>query len=543
MRLLLAGLMGLGVDESYAVASARQLSLSYFDHPPLSFWLAHAAAAAFRSEAHLAVRLPFIALFAVTTWLIYRQTAVAFGERAGWLAALYLNVSLVFGVSTASWVLPDGPLMCALAAASLCLVHAMLDRRVAARLAWRWWIAAGVCSGLALLSKYQAVLFLAGVLLFLLMSRTHRAWLRRPEPYAAAAIALLFFAPVVVWNAQHGWASFAFQLGRGASPPHVALVRRLGALGQNLGGQATWVLPWLWVPLLWAMVQAFRRRASDDRGLYFATLAVVPITLFTAVALGGQPGLPHWPASGYLFLFPLLGAAAARLARRVADGARLPPATSPLAPAAGQRALRLAVGWTAWCVGAFVVILVAAGSAAITGWPARVFPAAFRRGDPTLEAADWRDLRGGLDSLGLLRRPHTFVAATSWIQAGKVAYALGPAVPVLCLSADPRHFGYLHDQREVLGEDAVIVDRLPSRHAVAAMYATNFASVAPAGRVTIRRLGRPLFDVAVYLGHDFRAVVPSRVRTLTESAVPAALRGDYLPPDPTQDLPRVERAP
>ena len=34
MRFLLAESIGLGVDESYAVAVARQFSLSYFDHPP-----------------------------------------------------------------------------------------------------------------------------------------------------------------------------------------------------------------------------------------------------------------------------------------------------------------------------------------------------------------------------------------------------------------------------------------------------------------------------------------------------------------------------
>jgi hypothetical protein len=40
LRLLLAASIGLAVDESYAVTAARDWSLSYFDHPPLSFWLA-----------------------------------------------------------------------------------------------------------------------------------------------------------------------------------------------------------------------------------------------------------------------------------------------------------------------------------------------------------------------------------------------------------------------------------------------------------------------------------------------------------------------
>src|SRR5256885_7497864 len=39
LRVGLAGLIGLSVDESYTVAISRQLALSYFDHPPLHVWL------------------------------------------------------------------------------------------------------------------------------------------------------------------------------------------------------------------------------------------------------------------------------------------------------------------------------------------------------------------------------------------------------------------------------------------------------------------------------------------------------------------------
>jgi hypothetical protein len=34
-RLILAGTIGMGVDEAYTVGVAHDLSLSYFDHPPL----------------------------------------------------------------------------------------------------------------------------------------------------------------------------------------------------------------------------------------------------------------------------------------------------------------------------------------------------------------------------------------------------------------------------------------------------------------------------------------------------------------------------
>lgn len=532
VRLVVAAVTGLGVDESYAVACARALHLSYFDHPPLSFWLAHIAARLSGGESHVAVRLPFILLFAATTWLVYRQTAHAFGEHEGWLAALFLNLAPVFSFSTATWVLPDGPLMCALAGAGYCLVRVLLDPS-GDRRAFGWWLGAGACAGLALLSKYQAFLFLAGVALFLVARPAQRRWLVRAEPYAGLALALLLFTPVVVWNAKHGWASFVFQLGRGSTPPHATLFERLGSLGQTLGGQALWVLPWLWVPLVWVLGTAIVRRPHEDRRYFFACLAIVPIALFALISLNGRPALPHWPASGYLFLFPLLGAA---LVARVSgleerrDAARRFVQPVLERRTGGDRRLRPLLLWSVWSVASFLVLLVIGTTAIATGWYTRLLPAGVRTHDPLLEAADWHGLARGLDSLGVLHRPHTFVVATSWVQAGKVAYALGPGTTVLCLSVDPREFGFLHDQRSFLGQDAVIVDRLPARHDIAARYAGYFATIDSIGDVTVRRMGRPVFDVAVYLAHDFERPFPaSAMPPGALATIPRPDSADYLP--------------
>ncbi len=500
--------LGLGVDESYMVAVGRKVSLSYFDHPPLAFWLAHGASVVAGNESHLAVRLPFVLLFAGTTWLMYQLGTQTFGLHSGWIAALLLNVSAVFSASTASWVLPDGPLMFGLAASACCLVRVLFDPTQEQH-AWRWWLAAGACAGLAALSKYQASLFLAGVLLFLVMRPAQRRWLRRPEPYAALLVTLLMFVPVLAWNASHGWVSIAFQLGRGGTPGHVTLARRLGALGQNIAGQIAWILPWIWVILAAALLRVLRRRPADDREWFFACLALVPIGLFTLVSLGGQPGLPHWPASGYLFLFPL----AASVQFPHLHRAPMPPGTYTYGRVSrvsefDLRRKQLVEWWFFGSVLVFPLLLAFAASAAITGWPARVAPSLFWKGDPTLEALDWSELRPGLDSLGVVAGPRTFVAGTSWVQSGKIAYALGPSVPLVCLSGDPRGFGYVYGQGAFEGEDAVIIDRLPARHDVMAMYGAYFWQLGPAGRIGIRRDGRPAFDVAVYVGRGFRGPYP-----------------------------------
>ena len=80
LRLAFGVALGLGVDESYMVASGRVLSLGYYDHPPAAWWLSWSAAHLFGSEVPIVVRLPFIALFALSTWLMYRLGAVIAGE-------------------------------------------------------------------------------------------------------------------------------------------------------------------------------------------------------------------------------------------------------------------------------------------------------------------------------------------------------------------------------------------------------------------------------------------------------------------------------
>jgi dolichol-phosphate mannosyltransferase len=45
-------------------------------------------------------------------------------------------------------------------------------------------------------------------------------WWRRPQPYGAALLAAAIFFPVILWNAEHDWASFAFQSSRRLAEEH-----------------------------------------------------------------------------------------------------------------------------------------------------------------------------------------------------------------------------------------------------------------------------------------------------------------------------------
>src|SRR5258707_12641948 len=91
----------------------------------------------------------------------------------------------------------------------------------------RWWLAAGVFAGLAMLSKFTAIMLLPAVAAFALVPDWRRRWLLSPWPWLAALVAVVVFLPVLIWNSEHDWASFRFQVLR-AVATHPLSLRTLG---------------------------------------------------------------------------------------------------------------------------------------------------------------------------------------------------------------------------------------------------------------------------------------------------------------------------
>lgn len=483
-RFVLSATVGLGVDESYAVAVARQLSLSYFDHPPLHFWMVGLFARLVQSEWGVVLRLPFVLCFAGTTWLTYRLGARLFGGGAGAIAALLLNVSAVFSLSTGGWVLPDGPLMLLMLAAVSVLTTILFPGTSSGK----WpvtvlWLAAGLFTGLAMLTKYHGVFVLSGALLFLVSSPPHRRHLVTPGPYLGALVAVACLAPVVLWNREHGWVSFLFQGGRAIGRPGLHVDTFLA----NIGGQMAWVLPWIFVPLAASLWRSARSGPRDAARWFLFCIAIGPIAVFTLIALRGDVGLPHWQAPGWLFMFPALGAAVADRLERGEPRARR---------------------WLVGSVVGYLVLVAVLASQSATGWLARAVPAAFAKGDPTIDLLDWREVRPVLDAKGWLPRGG-FVAAPSWIQAGKAAIGVGPDWPVLCLCSDPHHFRYTQDERAWLGHDAVLLVKHKEGDDVVAKFSPYFASVTLVGNVPLHRHGHEAMVVDVYAAANFRKLYPT----------------------------------
>ncbi len=481
-RLVLAATLSLGVDESYAIANARELRLSYFDHPPLHYWIAHAFMPLLGDGR--ALRLPFIILFAGTSWLLYRLTRRLFGDWAGVWAVLALNLSAFFTLSAGGWIVPDGPLIFFLLAAALTLANAFFPVAAAPSL-WRSWILAGICLGLASLSKYQAAPFGFGLLLYLVSVPGRGRVLLHPAPWTGALITLAIFSPVLIWNAQHGWVSFGYQGGRGLAQGGLHVGNALA----NAAGQAVWILPWIFVPLAIAVWQALRAGRKRERSWYCLCLGLPTIALFTVIPLWGDRGLPHWPMSGWLVLYPILGAYLDGLVARK--------------EAAPRR-------WAIASAALLVVLAVIAVGHAATGYGKLLFPAAFAHGDPALEAVAWTPLRAELKARGYLDRNDVFVIAPNWMDAGRIDQALDGAIPVTVFGAltEAKNFDFRDDPKSWLGRDALVIGRTitPDKETRLRRY---FQSVEELPPVSFGRSGMREVELHILFAEKLKMPLPS----------------------------------
>jgi hypothetical protein len=415
-RLLVAGLTPLSPDEAYYWVWSKAPAAGYLDHPPMVAWWI-AAGTFIAGDGALGVRLFSPLAAAVGSLLLARAGNRLFPEaRPGVTAAALLNASLLFGIGGVTMT-PDTPLLLFW---TLALVFAA--DIVATGRGWR---GVGVAAGLALLSKYTAALLAPSVLAWLLASRETRFWPLRRAPWIAAALSAALFTPVLLWNADHEWASFRRQGGRAADWDPA---RALQFFAELVGGQIGLATPLIALLCTAGMVAAIRRARKNPAWGLLAGWSAIPALVFVEHALGDRVQA-NWPAIVY--------------------------------PAAAIAAAMLGGGWTrlrppALALGLAMTLLVwAQGIAAPFPLPRAIDPTLMRLGG-------WPGLAATIAARADAENA-TFVAADNYGVAAELARLMPPPIPVL--GVDPRWaFFALPDGAPVIAGRAGLLVRSVQRN-------------------------------------------------------------------------------
>ena len=405
LRLAAAALVPLAPDEAYYWVWSHDLQPGYYDHPPMvAVWIA--AGRWLLGEGPGGLGLVGIRLFGplgvgLASLALWHAGNLLFpGRRPGAWAATLLNATLLLNAGSVV-ITPDTPLV-----VFWCLAFWAVARAHEGR-DGRWWLAVGLFAGLALLSKYTAVLFGAGLALWLVLEPAARRWLADWRLWAGGVVAGLVFSPVLLWNAAHGWASLAKQGGRAGTREGGVALRYLAELA---GGQAALATPIVFLLCLagfWAAFRQWRRLRDAEAGL-LVCLTVPALFIFLVQATGGRVQ-GNWPA----ILYPgLCLAAAACLGPR----------------------------WTGWRVTGAVLgfAMTLAGLVQAAAGPLPL-P---RGADPTLaRLAGWDGFAARVEAARIAAGAD-FVAAEEYGLAAELALRLPPGVPVVAIGDRWDLFGF-----------------------------------------------------------------------------------------------------
>lgn len=451
IRCFLAAYTGLGNGESYYFRGAQHLDLSYFDQPPLFFWLSAISIKIF-GLSNFGLRFPAVLLFTGTSWMLFLVTKKLFNAKAGFWAVVVMNLSAVFTISVAMWYQPDAPLMFFWLVATYFIVELMVgpgaeksETTRYSRRTWLLWLAVGISMGLATLSKYHVLFLFAGVFMFVATNKSQRHWLRHPGPYIAVLITVLMAMPILVWNAHNNWVSFVFQGSRAvAKEGHVTL--HFDWFFRSILGQAAVVLPWIWFPTIRQLFISYKLRKQLLVYSFTFWMAILPIVFFTLVTLWSDLQYHfHWQAPGYLMLFIPLGFAIDKCLNIAPKPNRLT-----------RRWLNFSVCFTIITIGVLSLHMVTGFWTAYgPKWVVNYFHG--DTVDPTIQGVDYTDINTRFEKEGWLQNPNIFMGTCRWWLTGKVDWALKGKKDIVVFDPDARNLAFVVDPQKLIDKDAIVI--------------------------------------------------------------------------------------
>ncbi|MBI4654898.1 MAG: glycosyltransferase family 39 protein [Nitrospirae bacterium] len=220
------GPLALSPDEAHYWEWSRRLDLSYYSKGPMIAYLI-AFSTWLMGDTGFAIRFFAPVFLALSSILVYKLTKEIFGnENAAAFAGILIHITPLFSAFGVLMTI-DSPFIFFWTLALWLFWRAIKNPPIPpllkgaeggftrySSLVTRYWLLLGITIGLGLLTKYTMAFFYVCAFLFLLFSKEHRFWFKRKEPYIAFLLSLLVFSPVIIWNAQHDWATVRHTAGQ-----------------------------------------------------------------------------------------------------------------------------------------------------------------------------------------------------------------------------------------------------------------------------------------------------------------------------------------
>jgi 4-amino-4-deoxy-L-arabinose transferase-like glycosyltransferase len=462
LRLLVAASSGLTDDEAYYRLWSLAPAMGYLDHAPMIAWMI-AAGRWLAGDNPLGVRLGGILTSLIGPFILWRTAGLLFGpaiaKRAVWIA-LAMPLLAVGGVI----VTPDTPSVLFWGLAAWALAECHVSRNA------NWWLAVGAFAGLGLLSKYTNLFAGAGILLWLLLIPANWLWFRAWQLWAGGAIAAVIALPVVLWNAEHGWVSFAKQFGRVGAGQQLTAVY----FGELVGAFFGLASPIIAALALIGLVRVVRSAAnSKDQSDVMLAASVLPLLAYFLVHSLHDRVQPNWVAPLYASFAICAAIALAHIEGPRPDGAIF--------------------GW----LGRSAVALGFVMSAIL--YLHAVTPLIPSAKDPSAQMRGWRELAQEVDRMRVAKGA-CWVATSNYATTGQLAYELARKAPVVQLTERTRYLNLPPVDPALFKCPALYVEL--ERRASPSLLQERFRNVTFLTNVVRANRGTALATYPVYLVSD-----------------------------------------
>ncbi len=392
-------------DEAYTLTISRYLSLSYFDHPPLTMWVSYILHL-FEFVSLNTFRIPFIAFGLLTSFFLYKIASTIYSKQAGTVSAILYFVSPFFFFSGGLFVLPDASLNFSVAGATFVAIKLIFNDEDNVYL----WISLGLLLSIAFLSKYQAYLF--GITLFIAFIIWRRGVLFTKNFYISLLISLLGLVPVLLWNMENNFESFNFHGNRssfGFDLIHII---------NSIFAQLFLLLPTTGFLIITSLMKNKKFITVNEK--FLILLSLPTIIIFNILILFSDNSFSHWSMVGWMLLIPV---ASNRLI---------------LIKSYKYHLITLKVA----SVFVIVVMISSILIHAKTGFITRSFDQKLPRWDNTRELLDWGHIAEVLTKT-LQKKELESLATLNWYDSGQLTAAFYFKYPVGVIGPNGNHFKHI----------------------------------------------------------------------------------------------------
>ena len=272
-------------DEAYFVSWGRYLSLGYYDHPPTTGWLAYLISELNTSgNVH---RLFVFILGLINSYLFYRHAQTRLAEPTARHLTLALMALPVYVMLFSAYT-NDTLLLFFLSQFFLASHTAFSLQKSKPQQSFLFAGIAGVFLGLALLTKYTAIIFYGALSIFLLINAKHYWKFLFTQYLITSFTALCLFLINIYWNYNNCGINFAFNfVFRDAEVNVIGAEKYLASFVVLL---APLIIFFLIKP------RTFKLRFTDPNNYFFTPIFLITFVVLLLIAIQKGDFNVHWGA-------------------------------------------------------------------------------------------------------------------------------------------------------------------------------------------------------------------------------------------------------